>query len=132
MTNKEIEKHKKELKTGKSWAALIAVIVSIVGLFVALRANHLAFVSLQNSYTPWLRIKDVRPFVTDPNTIEIKFVCKNFANGPALNLDIKITIFEKSTTERLYDSEASMPNSEGEYSSYVNLHGSYKPEDIIE
>jgi hypothetical protein len=95
-------------------------------------ANKIAFTSLKNSYVPWLRITGIEASVIDANNIEIKYVCKNVANGPALNLYITVVIFGKSTTEKLYDSEALMPNSEGNYSSYVNLHGSYRPKDIIE
>ncbi|MDD5134170.1 MAG: hypothetical protein PHP01_02010 [Phycisphaerae bacterium] len=120
------------MKNKISITSAIALIFSIVSILAALHANRLAFVSLLNSYTPWLRITGVELLEIDPNTVEVKYVCKNFANGPALNLDITITILGKSTTERLYNSDVSMPNDESTRSSYINLHGTYQPEVIIE
>ena len=115
------------------YAAIAAVIVSIVSISSAMKANRISAASLQNSYIPWLQITDIEPSVLEPNEIEIKYVCKNFANGgPALNLDITITVFGRSTTNKLYGSNALMPNAQSCFSAYVDPHGMYQLKALVE
>ena len=93
---------------------VVALIAAFKGNHAAQDANKLNLTSLRSSYVPWLQITSIRPSTLDSNRVEIAYTCKNFANAPALNLDVHYTVFGMSSSDASYTSDALMPGQEAE------------------
>jgi len=98
----------------KMFFEAVVIIVMLLMLNAAFKANKITFDALQSRYVPWVNVTKVETSVGDPNNFIIAIECKNFSDAPALNLDIKYNILgeKMKSQENLYESDALMPNQE--------------------
>jgi len=116
-----MNKSESSAKSALEWVKIVfdfgVIVVMVFGLRAAYNANNsareanrLATQALQSGYVPWLKITGIEVTPIEEKKFLIEYLLKNFAQAPALKLEVNTTKPDGIIEVHSYDQEALMPN----------------------